>query len=71
MARKPPPAEAPQEGTRAIHSEDPVEIISGLDRRQAEALALEVRALARRYGLGPASVEIEIRGGGEEADPRH
>lgn len=29
-----------------------LEVVADLDRRRAEALALELRALARRYGLG-------------------
>jgi hypothetical protein len=36
---------------RVIQADDSVQIIGHLDRRSAEALALEVRAIARRYGL--------------------
>jgi len=36
---------------RVIQADDSVQVIGHLDRRRAEALALEVRAVARRYGL--------------------
>lgn len=36
---------------RVILADDSVRVIGHLDRRRAEALALEVRAVARRYGL--------------------
>jgi hypothetical protein len=36
---------------RVIQADDSVQVIGHLDRRSAEALALEVRAIARRYGL--------------------
>jgi hypothetical protein len=36
---------------RIVQAEDSTEIIGHLDRRLAEALALELRAVAKRYGL--------------------
>lgn len=36
---------------RVIQANDSVQVTGHLDRRRAEALALEVRAVARRYGL--------------------
>jgi len=43
---------------RVVHGEGSVEVIARLDRRRAEALALKVRGLARRFGLGIESVRI-------------
>jgi hypothetical protein len=43
---------------RVIQADDSVQVIGHLDRRRAEALALEVRAVARRYGL-----EVRCAGG--------
>ena len=43
---------------RVAHTGDSVEIVARLERRRVEALALELRALARRYGLGAPSVHI-------------
>ena len=34
-----------------VHAGSSVAVVARLDRRRAEALALELRALARRYGL--------------------
>jgi hypothetical protein len=35
-----------------------LEITTGLDRRRAEALALELRALAKRLGIDVAGVRV-------------
>jgi hypothetical protein len=43
---------------RVIQADDLVQIIGHLDRRSAEALALEVRAIARRYGLEVCRAEV-------------
>jgi hypothetical protein len=43
---------------RVVHGEGSVEVIARLDRRRAEALALKVRGLARRFGLEIESVRI-------------
>ena len=43
---------------RVVHGEGSVEVIARLDRRRAEALALKVRGLARRFGLEIESVRV-------------
>ena len=43
---------------RVVHGERSVEVIARLDRRRAEALALKVRGLARRFGLEIESVRV-------------
>ena len=43
---------------RVVHGEASVEVIARLDRRRTEALALKVRALARRFGLEIESVRV-------------
>jgi hypothetical protein len=37
---------------------DSVEVVAALDRRRAEAFALELRSIARRYGLEVRSVRV-------------
>ena len=43
--------EPPAPDLRMVQAEDSTKIIGHLDRRLAEALALELRAVAKRYGL--------------------
>ena len=52
---------------RVVHSEGSVEVTARLDRRRAEALALKIRGLARRFGLEIESVRIVS---GDAASPR-
>jgi len=60
---------------RVIQTDDSVQVIGHLDRRRAEALALEVRAIARRYGLEVRHADVlpdevpdtEARGGGPDS----
>lgn len=62
---------------RVIQADDSVQVIGHLDRRRAEALALEVRAIARRYGLEVQRTDvlpdevpgIEACGGGPDSTP--
>jgi hypothetical protein len=49
---------ASEDFVRVVHGDDSVEIVARLERRRAEALALKLRALARRYGLEVQSVRI-------------
>ena len=46
---------------RVVHSGDSLEIVADLERRQAEVLAVELRALARRYGARIRSVQVQSR----------
>lgn len=41
-----------------VHAGGSVAVVAHLDRRRAEALALELRALARRYGLQLLSTRV-------------
>jgi len=43
---------------RVVHGDGTVDVVARLDRRMAEALALSLRALARRYGLEVKSVRV-------------
>ena len=43
---------------RVVVSGDSIEVVGELDRRRAERLALELRALARRRGLDVRSVRV-------------
>jgi len=43
---------------RVVHGDGTVDVVARLDRRMAEALALSLRALARRYGLEVESVRV-------------
>ena len=49
---------APPADLRVIQTDDAVQVVGHLDRRRAEALALEVRAVARRYGLEVQSARM-------------
>jgi hypothetical protein len=41
---------------RVVYGEGSVEVIARLERRRAEALALKIRGLARRFGLEMQSI---------------
>jgi len=43
---------------RVVHGEGSVEVIARLERRRAEALALKIRGLARRFGVEMQSIRI-------------
>jgi hypothetical protein len=43
---------------RVVHGEGSVEVIARLERRRAEALALKIRGLARRFGLKMQSIRV-------------
>ena len=51
-------AAADEPRLRVVVSGDSVEVVGELDRRRAERLALELRALARRRGLEVRSVHV-------------
>lgn len=46
-----------------------VELIGRLGRREAEALALEIRALARSLGVDLEDITLSAIADGEEDDP--
>lgn len=48
---------APVPDLRVIQTDGSVKVTGHLDRRLAEALALELRAVAKRYGLEVQCVE--------------
>ena len=52
-------------GLDVVRRQDSVEIVADLERRRLEALVLELRSFARRYGL-----ELRLdHGGTEKARP--
>ena len=53
MARKTSKADL-----RVVVTGDAVEVVGELDRRRAETLAVELRAAARRRGVGVRSVRV-------------
>lgn len=59
---------------RLIQADDSVQVIGHLDRRRAEALALEIRAVARRYGLEVRCADVlpddvpDVEAGGGSPD---
>ena len=53
-----------------VERDDDLRIGGVLDRRRAEALALEIRALARRFGLDVSDLRVVPDTGQDEAsDP--
>lgn len=46
-----------------------IELTGSLGRREAEALALEIRALAKREGLDLEGITLSAIADGEEDDP--
>ena len=58
---------ASEDFVRVVHGDDSVDIVARLERRRAEALALQLRALARRFGLEVQDVRI-LPGDAELAD---
>ena len=56
-----PKAEGPtaaDDFVRVVHGDGTVDVVARLERRKAEAFALTLRALARRYGLEVESVRV-------------
>lgn len=49
---------ASEDFVRVVHGDGSVDVVARLERRRAEALALKLRALARRYGLEIERVHI-------------
>ena len=49
---------ASEDFVRVVHGDGSVDVVARLERRRAEALALKLRALARRFGLEVQSVRI-------------
>jgi len=55
---EPGDAAAADDDLRVVHRDDSVAIIGCLDRRTAEALSLELRAVAKRHGLTLGPVQV-------------
>jgi hypothetical protein len=58
------PAAGPERGPAAS-----IELTGSLGRREAEALALEIRALARRAGVDLEGISLSAIADGAEDDP--
>ena len=44
---------------KVVFGKDSVTIVGDLDRREAEGLGLDLRAIAKRYGLTVSPVRVE------------